>query len=111
MQALNSIPTTDYSFQRISMKEKEIAVKQSANAEKSALQRSAAGSQNHEDIATFYQVMKYLVALRRSGCVKDESFALLARYATANFIEAELERKISQVFDVKFTPSKLMKYL
>ena len=65
----------------------------------------------HEDISAYHEVIRCLVALRRSGYVKNESFASLVSCATANFVQAELDRKISDVFDRKFTPEKLLKYL
>lgn len=65
----------------------------------------------HAEITAFHEIIGYVVKLRRSGYLEDNTFADLIRYATATFIEAEIDRKITYVFDDKFTPDRLLRFL
>lgn len=65
----------------------------------------------HDEIAAFHEAVDYLVKLHRSGYLEDDAFADLIQYATATFIESEIDRKISYIFEMKFPTDRLMRFL
>lgn len=65
----------------------------------------------HIELTAFHEVIEYVVRLRRSGYLEDNTFADLVHYAAATFIEAEIDRKINHVFDNKFTSDRIMRFL
>lgn len=69
------------------------------------------GGSTHDEIVAFHEAVDYLVKLRRSGYLEDDAFADLIQYATATFIESEIDRKIAYIFDIKFPPDRLMRFL
>lgn len=63
------------------------------------------------EICAFHEAIDYMVKLRRSGYINDSAFADLVYYAAATFVEAEIDRKVTQALEDRLLPDRVMGFL